>query len=311
MPFPFSTSMMSLLSANYTNSYDDPANPYEYSDETSDSDVTMVDLPPSASSDTLTPDPLHATIPYPPSTASSNPPSDLAALPPDDRQTYYHTLFAHPVPIAHLHRPLLADAYPALADEIHTAYLQHTTFVFRVLVNYDAGAQRFYTSLPRGRNGARYADCGKWVFTCKTLENLRRADADQMVFARVRLDVGTHFTPLAQLTLEVWRPSQPSSLDAGGAPRVDVFVHPLAHHDPRALRFVTAQARVIADADRDYTGGKAGFSLDDLWKIAALFRREQSAFEARAVAGYGYNGDWEGGGQNRNTGYMEWPDEYV
>ena len=281
MPSTYRDRMRSLEST-----YNTPAD--QHAD--SDSDVTMVDDR-EASASTLTGAPVQGQTTTALSPTSGGEADYLDLLSPEAREEYYKETFSLAVPIADIEAPFLTDDYKGLETEILRAYLRHTTFIFKIFINYDAAAQRFYADYPR-QNSGRYGDCGKLLFSPHVSAHLQTVKAHKALLSNVRLDICTHLTPLAQVTLEV-RPG----------PRIDHFINHVFHEDDTLTAFINHCARQIAHPSNDATRGKAGFNLSDVGKLSSLFRVEQNEYDRDQMLYNNYSGPWET--EDENTGYVE------
>ncbi|KAK5700230.1 hypothetical protein LTR17_023108 [Elasticomyces elasticus] len=227
---------------------------------------------------------------------------DLATMSEQKRQESYEDLFKHDVPIQDINIPSIAHAFPELKDEIIEAYLDFTTFVFTILTNYDAACERFYTD-EKEYNAARHSDCGKIVLSPRQYAHLCGLGGKVILFKNVRLDICSHWTKLAEVTLEV-RPGSSYSETV----HVDSFVNQMVTTGSNALEiFIDHTAHQIADPEQDTTGGKIGFQMQDLEAIAKLFVMQQSkAAKEAAKRKYSNNGTWEEYDKtDANRGYAE------
>lgn len=93
------------------------------------------------------------------------------------------------VPLPHAATPTLCNVYPELANDIVGAYLEHTTFVVKVWVNYDAAWKKFFVD-------RRAQDCGKLIVNARDGLSLQGLAANNVQVKRVRLEVGTAFRHL-------------------------------------------------------------------------------------------------------------------
>lgn len=94
-------------------------------------------------------------------------------------------------PIQDMATPIICNTYPDFEDDILTAYLQQTTFTFKVWVNYDAACKKFYTD-------RRVEDCGKVVLNPTDRQYLKEVMAQKLEVNRVILEVGTAFNTLCK-----------------------------------------------------------------------------------------------------------------
>ena len=77
------------------------------------------------------------------------------------------------------------------AYDIEKAYLQHTTFTAKVMVNYDSACRQFFTD-------SRAQDCGRLVLNKRARQQLERVRASTIQINRVELEVGTAFRTLSE-----------------------------------------------------------------------------------------------------------------
>ncbi|KAK5733052.1 hypothetical protein LTR17_010059 [Elasticomyces elasticus] len=239
------------------------------------------------------------TIPSPPNTAAN---LDFSILGAQERYDAYEDLFKRDLPISQIDFPLQTHAFPELKDEIIEAYLDFTTFVFTILTNYDAACERFYTD-EKEYNVDRHADCGKIQLSPRQRTHLQELNVDEIAFKNVRLDICSHWTKLAEVTLEV-RPGSPTS----ELIHIDSFVNQMMKTDSSALEiFIDNTAHQIADAEQDTTNGKLGFHMKDLEAVAKLFVMQQSKAAKEATKRkYSNNGTWEEYDKaDANRGYAE------
>ncbi|KAK3627499.1 hypothetical protein LTR56_019185 [Elasticomyces elasticus] len=228
------------------------------------------------------------TIPSPSPNTAAN--LDLSILGAQERYDAYEDLFKRDLPISQIDFPRQTHAFPELKDEIIEAYLDFTTFVFTILTNYDAACERFYTD-EKDYNVDRHADCGKILISPRQRIHLQELNVpDNIAFKNVRLDICSHWTKLAEVTLEV-RPGSSSSETV----HVDSFVNQMIKTDSSALEsFIDHTAHQIADPEQDTTGGKLGFHMKNLEAVAKLFVMQQSkAAKEAAKRKYSNNGTWE------------------
>ncbi|KAK4955304.1 hypothetical protein LTR10_007499 [Elasticomyces elasticus] len=226
---------------------------------------------------------------------------DLATMSDQDRDDYYYDLFKTDVPVQDLNIPLIAYAFPQFEAEIIDAYFELSTFVFKVFTNYDAACERFYTD-EKDYNAGRYSDCGKIQLSPRQRAHLQHFNIDKIAFKNVRLDICSHWTKLASITLEV-RPGT----SASEIVHVDHFVNQIAVGSALET-FIDNTAHQIADPEQDTTNGKLGFHMSDLETVAKMFVREQSkAAKEAAKHKYSNNGTWEEYDKaNANRGYAEY-----
>ena len=92
------------------------------------------------------------------------------------------------VPLPRALTPTLCNIYPDLADEIIGAYLEHTTFVVKVWVNYDAAWKKFFVD-------GRFHDCGRVIVNAKESLLLQGLAANDVQMTRVRFEIGSAFRP--------------------------------------------------------------------------------------------------------------------
>ncbi|KAK5674373.1 hypothetical protein LTS10_012957 [Elasticomyces elasticus] len=227
---------------------------------------------------------------------------DLATISEQDRDDYYYDLFNQNVPIQDINIPPIAYAFPQFEAEIIDSYFELSTFVFKVLTNYDAACERFYTD-EQEYNTARHSDCGKIQLSPRQRAHLQHLNIDNVAFKNVRLDICSHWTKLAEVTLEV-RPGFSSSETV----HVDSFINQMIKTDSSALEsFIDHTAHQIADPEQDTTNGKLGFDMKDLETVAKLFVMQQSkAAKEAAKRKYSNNGTWEEYDKvDANRGYAE------
>ena len=93
------------------------------------------------------------------------------------------------VPLPHAATPTLCNVYPELANEIVAACLEHTTFVVKVWVNYDAAWKKFFLD-------RRVQDCGRLILSPKDVHAVRALAVNTFQVNRVRFEVGTAFSHL-------------------------------------------------------------------------------------------------------------------
>jgi len=196
---------------------------------------------------------------------------DLATMSAEDRAAYYETAFTRDVPITMIAVPEACNVFPELAEEIVAAYVEHTTFIFKIWVNHDAAANRFYTD----NNWAR--DCGKLVFSPKTKRYLRKVETHKVLYRNIRFEIGTPFRALAHFTLEVRPCKLPNIL-----PCVDVLLDDLTHEHPRLMAYLRHE--VVDDIrDADPTNGKEGMNFKDLEELANMFFVVRPSWGPRGV----------------------------
>ncbi|KAK5138030.1 hypothetical protein LTR08_005827 [Meristemomyces frigidus] len=183
------------------------------------------------------------------------------------------------LPIEHIARPPECELYgPFFANEIQSAYLRCSTFVFKVWANYDACEKRFYTDV-------RYKDCGKLVLTPKSRGYLESVMADKALFRNVRFDIGTPFRVLARVTIEI----RPTTLDGG--PKIDTFIADHTHHEHgRFMKFIAGRCAKIHNNENDFSAGKNGFVWEDLCELAGMFAGWPNEYEQRRRSSYLYDG---------------------
>ncbi|KAK5124382.1 hypothetical protein LTR85_001599 [Meristemomyces frigidus] len=226
----------------------------------------------------------------PPSAGAPDTIPDLAAMSQEDRDEYYQSIFAHVIPFEDIEQPDLCLLYPAYAEEIIDAYLQHMTFAFKVWINYDGAADKSFTD-------DRIQDCGEIRIPPKARKSLKEIGADKAQFRNVRFDIGTAFRPLAQLTIEV----RPSKLKVG--PYIDTFLADVAT-DRRHYELHSYLNALCDDIkDKDLTDGEDGFMLADVERLAGRFLFMPNEYEERKREWRSYDGDFVGA--HGNTGYME------
>ncbi|KAK3623530.1 hypothetical protein LTR56_011789 [Elasticomyces elasticus] len=219
---------------------------------------------------------------------------DLPSMGVQERNDIYEDLFKRDVPVTNIAIPPIAFKFPELQDEIIQAYLDHTTFVFTILTNFDVAIERFYTSEPL-YNSARHSDCGKIQRSPRQAKHLRSINVQNIEFKNVRLDISSHLATLAEVTLEV--------RESGSTVKVDKFVNLFYTGYPPLEDFIHRIADRLTDPERDVTGGKPGFSWDDLEHVAKWFVFKQTEAVARVRQRYQYCNDrtWEG---KDNTAYL-------
>lgn len=109
-----------------------------------------------------------------------------------ERMVYFRRpFFRTVVPIQSISEPELCQKLPDFAEDITTAYLQHTTFTAKVWVNYDAACKKFY-------DDTRAEDCGQLLMKPKDNAYLQKLDPEVVQLGRVRLEVGTAFNTLCK-----------------------------------------------------------------------------------------------------------------
>ncbi|KAK4548857.1 hypothetical protein LTR36_008630 [Oleoguttula mirabilis] len=214
----------------------------------------------------------------PPSTKGLIPIPHLPSMSLKDRDDYYHTAFHHDIPIEKFAVPAACALYPEYAEEICSAYMEYTTFIFKVWINYDAGASKFFTD-------NRFQDCGELRLTHQARIHLKRIGADTVLYGTggVRFDIGTAFRPLAQVTIEL----RPSKLDVG--PAIDTFVADVSgRRHPGLINYLHTICEVIKDDD--ITDGKDGLVLADIDRLALRFLRMPDEYEERRWGERWYDG---------------------
>lgn len=227
-----------------------------------------------------------------PSSIASTMVPDLAKMSQEDRYEYYDTTFAHVVPIEQIAEPNICRLYPDYTEEITNAYLQLTTFSFRVWINYDAAAEKFFTD-------ARIRDCGEVRLPAEAVKHLRKVRADKIELRNVQFDIGTAFRTLARLIVEV----RPSKLNVG--PQIDTFLAVPGTASDRSQSYLKTFLDQLCDnfRDQDITDRKDGLTLANVEQLAARFLPMPSEYgEARRMR-VGYDGMFVGA--YGNDGYME------
>ncbi|KAK5704424.1 hypothetical protein LTR97_003442 [Elasticomyces elasticus] len=226
------------------------------------------------------------TAPSPPLTTMLD--LDLPSMGVQERNDIYEDLFKRDVPVTNIAIPPIAFKFLELKNEIIQAYLDHTTFVFTILTNFDVAIERFYTSEPV-YNSARHSDCGKIQRSPRQAKHLRSVNVQNIEFKNVRLDISSHLATLAEVTLEV--------RESGSTVKVDKFVNLFYTGYLPLEDFVHRIADRLTDPERDVTGGRPGFSWDDLEHVAKWFVFKQT----EAVARYCNDKTWE---ETDNTAYL-------
>lgn len=217
----------------------------------------------------------------------------LCDMTPQERQDLYEEYFSREVPIEKMKRPKECHDHPHLKNEILEAYLKYTTWVFKVWINYDAACEKLYTD-------ARIHDCGQLMLSPKAMEYLSDIGAGAVELRNVRLDIGTAFQTLAHLTLEV----RPSKLDVG--PKIDTYVNDLgrgAH--PIVMKVINRVRTIVEDSEADATGGKNGFTIEDLEKVAAKVVLRPDLKVEMKRGWDSYKGPW----MHKKEGYLYCLDE--
>ena len=119
---------------------------------------------------------------------------DLASLTINERRLHLRRMFHKTTqPIQAIGIPSLCETYPDYAEDIIQAYLDHTLFTARVLVNYDAACKKFYPSTD-GRTGS----CGVLMLKADDEKRLEKIGAKNVQLKRVKLAVGTAFETLCK-----------------------------------------------------------------------------------------------------------------
>lgn len=125
---------------------------------------------------------------------TEDPPSQevLASKTPGQRVQWLRREFYRSEQAIHnIAEPELCQVYPMFKNEVIAAYLQHTTFTAKVIVNYDSACKQFFTD-------SRAQDCGKLVLNKKARQQLERVRSPTIQINRVELEVGTTFRTLSE-----------------------------------------------------------------------------------------------------------------
>ncbi|KAK5168726.1 uncharacterized protein LTR77_006035 [Saxophila tyrrhenica] len=194
----------------------------------------------------------------------------LSPLSNDERQQYYHHLFADKtVPLASLQAPHECKVWPAYADEIWAAFLYHTTFRVNVWVNYDPTSARFYNDLD-----PRYESCGQANASPSQASKLRATLPPNAELGSITFELGTPFQSLA--TFSFW--TEDSKLDVGSQMTGKVHWHVDNEHWELKRFVMHTAAHLVNTFALPY--GAQGLALEDMVEMAGWFRRVQTQEEA-------------------------------
>jgi hypothetical protein len=197
----------------------------------------------------------------------------------DLRLELFSSMFAgQTVELKDLTKPPQCAEHPKHELDTFEAYLDLTTFVVDIWVNFDAAEKVFF-------EGRRATSCGTLQIPKKKLEWLLNNEKYDFNFSRIRLDIGTPFRTLAHIWLTM--------RERDGADFLQVTGKMAKLHPPLRLDllcdFLNDCARKIRNVGVD-----RNMNMEDLVDLAELFRRK------RELDG-GDEGEWEtpayGGGE--------------
>ncbi|KAK3058141.1 hypothetical protein LTR09_001219 [Extremus antarcticus] len=221
----------------------------------------------------------------------------LHDLTPQQRQESYRKVFSTKVePLTHIEGPEVSGAELNFENEIFDAYLRYTTFAVKVWLNYDPTARRFYNHTDQ-----RFASCGIIVLTPSQRKKIVANIAENAEFGRVRFELGTPFTSLADVTVRVVR----STLDVGMQLKVSAKYHVNEHQHGELAGDIEVVERELQEFNIPY--GRKGLCLQDLVQLAKVFRRQQTTEEAADYHQQPDDSVWTEVDNDRenNTGYID------
>lgn len=205
---------------------------------------------------------------------------NLTEMSPEQRQEVYKQKFAKVTePLEYMNTPAECETYPDLANEIWEAYTRLTTVIVKVWVNYDALVGKFYVD-------GRQQDCGKLVLGHFGRKKLKLFKECHLELRRVRLELGTPFNTLFEITLK----AVPSKLGLDG--RIDILrTTDLSDaRRPHLLEHVEGVLDGIQECSLAH--GQKGMLLKDVEEIAAMFKRQPTHAELWQRQRYSNVGPW-------------------
>jgi hypothetical protein len=197
------------------------------------------------------------------------------------RLELFTSMFAgQEVELKNIAMPPQCAQYPAQAEDIRAAYLDHTIFTVKIWVNFDPVQQVFF-------EGATAADCGKLQIPKARLDYLLGQDTDILNFSNVHLHICTPFRQLAMIRLNLREKDDSFNREIKGTM--------LKQHPPRRMMVLQRYLGRCLDVLRKEEMNQ-NLDFTDLVPIAGLFRRgrrhddEEGDWEHPAYGG----GEWAG-----------------